>query len=404
MNQSQMTANNHSSRPVGDNGLFELLLILAEYKKRLLVLPLAAAVIAAVVSMMLPKVYEATTRLLPPQQNQSGAAALLSQLGGAAGLAAGMTGVKNPGDVYIGMLKSRTIADRLIAKFNLKNVYETDSLEIARAALEKNTTITAGKDGLINIQVEAKNKQLVAPLANGYVSELIQLNKVLAVTEAGQRRMFFEQQLEMAKDNLAKVESELKGSLDRRGVISVDAESRAMLETVARLRAQASAKEIQLNSMAAFVTQDNPQYKQVAEELASLRAELAKLENGRGAGSGSSDNQLSTGSGQNGFQNIKLLRDVKYNQMLYELLAKQYEVARLDEAKEPSIIQVLDPAVEPERKSKPRRILIVLLSAVVGGLVAVLSAFGSRARRNFLKTEQGQAQWREFKLLLGRKP
>jgi uncharacterized protein involved in exopolysaccharide biosynthesis len=401
MNQSQMTANNHSSSPVGDSSLFELLLILAEYKKRLVVLPLAAAVIAAGVSMALPKVYEATTKLLPPQQNQSGAAALLSQLGGAAGLAAGMTGVKNPGDVYIGMLKSRTIADRLIAKFNLKKVYETDSLEIARAALEKNTTITAGKDGLINIQVEGKNKQLVAPLANGYVSELIQLNKVLAVTEAGQRRMFFEQQLEMAKDNLAKVESELKGSLDRRGVISVDAESRAMLETVARLRAQASAKEIQLNSMTAFVTQDNPQYKQAAEELASLRTELAKLENGRGAGS--SDNEASTSSGQNGFKNIKLLRDVKYNQMLYELLAKQYEVARLDEAKEPSIIQVLDSAVEPERKSRPRRILIVLLSAVVGGLVAVLSAFGSRARRNFLKTEQGQAQWREFKLLLGRK-
>ncbi|WP_036244526.1 GNVR domain-containing protein [Massilia sp. BSC265] len=400
MNQLQMTAHEQSSKVDGNIGLFEMLIFLAEYKKRLLVVPFTAAVISAGGSMALPNVYEATTKLLPPQQSQSSTTALLSQLGGAAGFAAGM-GIKNSNDLYVGMLKSRTVADRLIAKFNLKKVYDTDSLDAARIRLEKNTTISAGKDGLISIQVEDKNKQLVAPLANAYVNELTQLNKVLAVTEASQRRMFYEQQLEKAKDNLASVEGELKGALDRRGVISVDTESRAMLETVARLRAQASVKEIQLNSMAAFVTRDNPQYKQVSEELASLRGELAKLENGRGAEGG--DNQSPSAGGQSGFQNAKLLRDVKYYQMLYELLAKQYEVARLDEAKDPSIIQVLDPAAEPERKAKPRRVLIVALATIAGLLLAVLSAFMSRARRNFLKSEEGRAQWHEFKSLLARK-
>ncbi|WP_292039949.1 GumC family protein [Massilia sp. UBA6681] len=400
MNQSQMTAHEQSSKVDGDIGLFEMLIFLAEYKKRLLVVPFTAAVISAGGSMALPNVYEATTKLLPPQQSQSSTTALLSQLGGAAGFAAGM-GIKNSNDLYVGMLKSRTVADRLIAKFNLKKVYDTDSLDAARIRLQKNTTISAGKDGLISIQVEDKNKQLVAPLANAYVNELTQLNKVLAVTEASQRRMFYEQQLEKAKDNLASVEGELKGALDRRGVISVDTESRAMLETVARLRAQASAKEIQLNSMAAFVTRDNPQYKQVSEELASLRGELAKLENGRGADGG--DNQSPSTGRQSGFQSAKLLRDVKYYQMLYELLAKQYEVARLDEAKDPSIIQVLDPAAEPERKAKPRRVLIVALATIAGLLLAVLSAFMSRARRNFLKSEEGRAQWHEFKSLLAKK-
>jgi uncharacterized protein involved in exopolysaccharide biosynthesis len=400
MNQSQMTANEQSSKVDGDIGLFEMLIILAEYKKRLLVVPFAAAVISAGGSVVLPNVYEATTKLLPPQQGQSSTTALLSQFGGAAGFAAGM-GMKNSNDLYIGILKSRTVADRLIAKFNLKKVYDTDSLETARIRLEKNTTISAGKDGLISIQVEDKNKQLVAPLANAYVNELTQLNKVLAVTEASQRRMFYEQQLEQAKDNLAAVEGKLKGSLDRHGVISVDTESRAMLETVARLRAQASAKEVQLNSMTAFVTRDNSQYKQVSEELASLRAELVKLENGRGADGG--NNQSSSTGEQSGFQNAKLLRDVKYYQMLYELLAKQYEVARLDEAKDPSIIQVLDPAAEPERKAKPRRVLIVALATTAGLLLAVLSAFMSRARRNFLKSKEGRAQWGEFKSLLNRK-
>lgn len=398
MNQAQMTTNETSREPGDETSLFEILVILAEYKKRLVLIPLVVAVLAAGISMALPKIYAATTRLLPPQQSQSGAAALLSQFGGVAGMAAGVSGLKNPSDLYVGILKSRTIADRLITRFDLKKVYETDSGEVARARLEKNTTITAGKDGFIIIQVEDENKQLVAPLANAYVSELTQLNKVLAVTEASQRRMFFEQQLEMAKNNLAKIEGELKSSMNRNGVISVDAESRGILETVARLRAQVSAKEIQLNSMAAFVTRNNPEYKRVAEELASLRVELAKLENGRG-GEGSGIQPSANGE-QGGLQNVKLLRDVKYYQMLYELLAKQYEAARLDEAKDPSIIQVLDSAAEPERRSKPQRALIVALSTLVGLLIAVVSAFVSRAKDNFVKSEHGQAQWRRFKFQL----
>jgi uncharacterized protein involved in exopolysaccharide biosynthesis len=127
--------------------LFRLLIVLAKHKKLVIGLPFAAAVVSCALSFALPDEYKATTKLLPPQQAQSGAAAMLSQLGGAAaGLAGGLAGLKSPNDLYIGMLKSRTVADNLIAKFNLKSVYDTDSQEKARKKLEDETTISAGKD------------------------------------------------------------------------------------------------------------------------------------------------------------------------------------------------------------------------------------------------------------------
>jgi uncharacterized protein involved in exopolysaccharide biosynthesis len=377
--------------------LFRLLIVLAKYKKLVIGIPLATAIVSCALSFALPNEYKATTKLLPPQQAQSGAAAMLSQLGGAAALAGGLGGLKSPNDLYIGMLKSRTVADNLIAKFNLKSIYDTDSQEKARKKLEDDTAITAGKDGLITVEVENTDKKLVAKIANSYVEQLFALTKVLAVTEAAQRRVFFEQQLEQAKDNLAKSEMSLKSALDAHGVISVDTESRAILETVGRLRAQISAKEIELSSMRAFLTANNPSYRRTEEELLSLRAELSKLENGRPQQSEAQE------SNRTGLKNIKLLRDVKYNQMLYELLAKQYEIARLDEAKDPSIIQVLDSAVEPERKSKPKRVLIVLTSTLFAALAAVALAFLSEAKQKALLHSDGREQWQELKTHLGLK-
>jgi uncharacterized protein involved in exopolysaccharide biosynthesis len=397
MNEAQITAASSNDTPAGDEaGLLNLLITVAKHKRLLLGLPLIVAVLSAALSFALPSIYKATTKLLPPQQAQSSAAALLSQLGGMAGVAAGVAGLKNPNDLYIAMLKSRTVADKLIERFDLKKVYDVELLEEARKALESNSSIISGKDGLITIEVESKDKKLVAQLANGYVSELTALTKTLAVTEASQRRVFFEQQLALSKDNLAKAEIRLKGALNTRGVISVDAESRAMVEMAARLKAQISAKEIQINSMGAFVTATNPEYKMAVEQLSSLRAELSKLENGHGGGlDGGKDTPQ-----PEGLENIKVLRDVKYYQMLYELLAKQYEIARLDEAKDASIIQVLDPAIEPERRFRPKRALVVLVSTLIAFVVASFWAFMSETKKKILETPSGTVRWAEFRKYL----
>jgi len=380
--------------------LFPLLLILAKRKKLVFGLPLFAMVVAAGISMVLPPTFTANTKLLPPQQAQSGAAALLSQLGGMAGAVAGSAGLKNPSELYVGMLKSRSIADKLIQRFDLKKVYGTELQDRARKELADNTVITSSKDGLISIEVEDKDKVQVAKLANAYVEELLKLTKVLAVTEAAQRRLFFERQLELSKNNLADAEIALKRALDTRGVVSVDSESRAMVETMGRLRAQISAKEIELNSMDAFVTTSNPAYRRAQEELNSLRAELARLENGRP----SADTGPASAEKQSGLENIKILRDVKYHQMLYELLAKQYEAARLDEAKDSSLIQVLDPAVEPERRTRPKRAIIVLMTGVFTFVIAMLLAMMAEFRAVALRDPVSAAKWKELKQsLVGKK-
>lgn len=357
-----------------DNELtfIDILIALAKHKKKIIFVPIISGVLAAGLSFLMPNFYRASVTLLPPQQAQSGAAALLAQFGGAASAAGLAAGIKNPGDLYIGMLRSRTIADKIILRYDLKKVYDTPSQERARLSLAESTSINSGKDGLIVIEVEGRDKLLVAPLANAYYEELVKLTKVVAVTEAGQRRAFFEDQLKTSKDNLAQAEMALKRGLETHGVISVDSDSRAIVETVARLRAQVALKQIQLGSLSSFVTAENQEYKRAREELNSLREELSKLENGRPLG------ETNAGDGSvkpQGLENIKVLREVKYHQMLYELLAKQYEVARLDEAKNSSAIQILDHAMEPERKYRPKRSMVVFMAMLVTLIAMIMYAF-----------------------------
>ena len=370
--------------------LIDIFIVLARHKKKFLVSTLAAAVIGAGVSYIVPEVFAANTRLLPPQQAQSTASAMLAQLGGAASLAAGVAGIKNPNDVYIGMLKSRTIADRLIDRFKLSSAYGVTSQDATRQILAERTTIASSKEGLISIEVEDLDRTRVAALTNAYVEELKDLTKKVAVTEAARRRLFFEQQLALTKDRLNKAESTLKQALGKNGVMSVDAESAAIVETGARLRAQISAKEIQLDSMKAFVTESNPEYRRAAEELSSLRSELFKLQNGSGG------EQSDETAPRGGVDSVKLLREVKYKQTLYELLAKQYEVARLDEAKDADIVQVLDPAVTPERRARPKRALMVLMSSLFAFFACAVFVFAIELKHKIRTSSRFAGKWLEL--------
>lgn len=374
----------------GEFGPLNLLIVLLKHKWLLIGLPLGAGVLVALATLLIPNSYQASAKLLPPQQSQSGASALLAQLGSAAGLAAGASGIKSPSDMYVGILRSRTVADKIIAKHGLKKAFDTESGDAARGQLEEQTIINAGKDGLIVIAFEDEDKKLVASIANAYVEELQALTKILAITEASQRRLFFERQLEISKDKLAAAEGALKQALDTRGVINVDSETRAMAEIVGRVRAQVSAKEIQISAMKAFVTPSNQEYKLGQEELKSLRAELSRLENGRPGNTESADG---AGATKAGLENIKVLREVKYHQMLYEFLAKQYEAARLDEAKDVAIIQVLDTAVEPEHQFKPRRSMYTIFAALLALFAAVVIAVAIEAKRKAMHSAQFAAQW-----------
>src|SRR5260221_8632067 len=198
------------------------------------------------------------------------------------------------------------------------------------------------------------------------------LTKVLAVTEASQRRLFFERQLLQVKDNLTSAEMAARRGLQKGGLAQVDAQGRSMIEVTARLRAQISAKEVQLGAMRTFAAEGNPELQRTQQELEALRHELARIEGSSPVNSG----RGADASGNTGLDNLGRLRDVKYYEFLYELLAKQYELAKIDEAKDATVIQVIDKAIEPDRKSKPRRTQIVLISAIAALFVSILWAFG----------------------------
>ncbi len=355
--------------------LLDLLIIVARRKGLIFGAPIVTGLLAAVYSLSLPNIYTATTRILPPQQNSSSAAALLGQLGGLPG-AGSLAGLKNPNDLYIGMLKSRSVADRLIERFQLLQRYGTTHASDARKVLEAVTVIIAGKDGIVTLDVTDKDPKMAADVANAYVEELLKLTQVLAVTEASQRRLFFEKQFGLARDRLAAAESASRAALGSSGLVQVEGQGRSIVETAARLRAQVTAKEVQIGAMRSFASGQNPDLVLAERELDSLRTQLARLEGG------SSDRTNTTRAGVNrldGNQSLALLREVKYQETLYELLAKQLELARLDEAKESSEVQVMDRAIEPDRKSKPLRSLIVMVSVVAAFFATLLWIFISEA-------------------------
>ena len=367
---------NHEPRTTSDEtdeiSLLDLLIVLVKHKKLVLGMPFVVAVLAAGISFLLPFSYTGTTKIVPPLQNQSsGTAALLSQLGGGlGGLAGSLAGIRNPNELYIGMLKSRTVADNLIQRFDLMRIYDAKYLSRARKTLAEHTDILSGKDAIITIEVEDKDPKRAAELANAYVDELFKLTKVLAVTEASQRRLFFERQFEQARDNLAKAEAAARQAMEKGGLVQVEGQGRGIVETTARLRGQITVKEVQIGAMRAFATDRNPELQLAQKELESMRRELARIEGPSGSKPGSAGE-----IDDSGIDSVNLLRNVKYRETVYELLAKQYELAKIDEAKDSAVVQVMDKAIEPDRRSKPFRSLIVALSAIAAFFIGILWAF-----------------------------
>ena len=252
----------------------------------------------------------------------------------------------------------------MIRRFDLLRVYRDKKMSDARQDLENATSIVLGKEGFVTISVEDKDRSRAPQIANAYVEQLRKLTQDLAVTEAGQRRLFFERQLELAKNNLADAEQALKETEQKTGLIQLDGQAKAIIEAVVKLRALMAAKEVELHAMRLFSTEQNPDVMLGEQELSGLRAQLALLEKQSG---GTGSVQVPIGNvPEAGLQYVRKLRDLKYAETIFEILAKQYEAARLDEAKTAAIIQVLDPAVEPDRKSSPPRILIVVIVTLLG--------------------------------------
>jgi tyrosine-protein kinase Etk/Wzc len=342
--------------------LSELLFALARSRRMIAWSVLIAALSATVVAFLLPVEFTAEAVIMTPQEAESSLSSMAQAAGGGAGGAlAGFGllsafGLRNPSDLYVGILESRTIADFLIDRFHLLQVYGYKTKQQARKRLKKNTTIRAGKDTLIHILVQDRDPQRAAAMANTYLEQLGLRNSRAALSEASHRRSFFESQLLKEKDLLADAEVALKNTQQKTGLLVPTQQAEVMLRSAAQLHTEILTREAQLSAMKTYVSDQNPRYQAVQKQLATLQSELASLQKG----DQSDDSDLPVRKlPQAGLEYLRKYREVKYHELLYEALAKQFEAARLDEARTAPSLQIVDSAVTPERKSWPPRALIV---------------------------------------------
>ena len=351
--------------------LLELLHVVVRRKMLIIKICTIAVVAAVAYSLTLPNIYSATAKVLPPQKEGGGGlTALLGQAGGLAGLAAG--GLGGGSELYVGILKSRSVADAVIKRLDLVQVYKAKNLEAARKGLEGAVKVQGGKDGIISIVAEDEDPKRSAQLANAFVEELARTTVRLNLSKAGTERMFLEKRLDIVKNDLKVAEEDLKTFSQRNKIVQVDSQAKASIEGVSRLKADLAAKEVQLAVLRSNQTDESSEVKAVLTGIRRLRGELGAL-TGNG---GVSESIPAIGNVPGvGLEYSRKLRELKTQEAIFEQLTKQYEVVKINEAKDSSSLQILDEAVVPVNKSKPRRSIIVILAAACSLFASIVLVF-----------------------------
>ncbi len=372
--------------------LLDLAIALGEEKKTVFGMPVLFGAVAVVVSLLMTPIYTAKTVIMPPQQQQSSAASALASLGALAGVAGAAAGVKSPDEMYVAFLQSVTLQNALIEKFNLKERYQKKTLLETREALKGVVKVASEKkSGLLSLEVDDKDPFFAADLANAYVEGLRQMMGKLAVTEAQQRRVFYEQQILKTQEELSKAEAEFKSAREQSGLQVTVLIADAGVRAGADLRAQIATKEIQMQAMSRFATPQNPDVQRLGSELSALRAKLNKIEQGTGVAEEATPTQQAA---------VRAYRDIKAREAMMGVLTSQYESARVDESKEGPLVQQVDVATPPERKSKPKQAIIVVVAILTGLFLGMLFAFLRQALskavkdpKNALRTEKIRQVW-----------
>jgi len=365
-------------------------------KKLIGIVALAVVALALATALLLPRRYMATTVILPPQQSGSAGAAMMAQLSSLSAMAgAGALGIKNPNDLQVALLKSRSVEDAMAARFHLQALYHAKFASSARKRWEKKTFIDNGlKDGLIRLSVTDSDPQRAAELANGWVEEYQRFSATLAVSEASRRRLFFERQVADARENLARAEEEMKQTEQRTGVIELDGQAHAMIASAAMLRAQVAAKQVEIQAMRQFAADGNPDLERARQELSGLEGQLASMDVAKDRRSG----DLVAPAGmvaQAGLDYARALREVKYREAVVNLLMRLYEMAQVDEAQKGSQAQVVDAAVVPDHPISLFRIWIVLSGLLVALPLALLIALGTEAVEALRTLRRRSDSWSE---------
>ena len=350
--------------------LLDILQVVADNLRLLIIGPLLAGLVALAITFAVKPTFTATTKFLPPLPGQGSAQMMLQSLGALGGLAGAATGIKNPNDQFIAFLGSVSVGNALIDRFKLMERYDVDLRVKALKELADISKFSSGKDGLITVDVDDTDPVFAAQLANAYLEEMGTLLKRLAITEAQYRRVFFEKQLVDTREKLTAAEQAIRASGVNRSVLrqSPDISIRVLAELQGRIAGQ----EVKLANMRGFLSESSPDFKQALIEMGALRAQLAKVEASTLPGESSSDDA----------NYITRYRNVKYFESLFDFFARQFEAAKTDEAREGAAIQVVDVALPPERKSKPKRAVVAIITMVVAMLLLLVFVALRQAFKN----------------------
>ena len=376
---------NNPTPPNEDPGLLDYLIVLAKCSRLIIYATAAVMVLGCLMLFILPDKYTSMAHLLPPQQNLTLSAQLLDTLGGggapggpaigggASNLASGLLGLKSPSELYAGMLTGNTIFDRIIERFDLRRQYKEHYIEGARKALSLKTTITAQKDGMIAIEVTDKDPKRAAAMANAFIEELDKLIRGMATQEAKNRLVFMEKERLQTSQNLTNAENALRSFSEQNNVLQIDTQTRGALGYIAQLRAEIDAKEVGAQVMLQQATPSNYDVVRLKTEIKGLRDKLSSAEKQYDQGY-SGDTSLTTAKVPIlALEYMRLYREFKFRDTLYQLFTKMVELARLDMVKDFSVMQIVDKATPPEKNANKRLFKTILIGVVTAFIMIFLS-------------------------------
>lgn len=407
MNGNNIKSNVTDNRTMKDV-LLEFATAFTRRRRFIFSLWIIAILSAAIISLLLPKVYESKAVIIPPQDT-SGMSNLLSSVSGNAmlNLAGTLFGMPSSADLYVGILKSRTIAETIIKRFNLQSVYKERYFEDTLDDLAQHTDIKKSKEETISITIQDKDPNRAADIANAYVTELDKIARQLGMGSASTMRVFLEQRVNETKKELQTAEDNLKNFQITHKMVALDEQTKAVVEGAAELEGQLIAAETELGILRSFSTENNARVKLVQAKITELKKQLNQMEGNApsrvGTKLSANRNVPTEESAKKGFYIpllqmpdlgmalVRLLREVKIQETVFELLTQQYELAKVNEVKDTQTIQILDAAKVPDKKTKPKRTVIVLTTAILSFLIAVLLAFW-RNRFDQLDLEE-RKQW-----------
>jgi uncharacterized protein involved in exopolysaccharide biosynthesis len=377
--------------PQGNGDSVVYLRLLWEHRRLLARVALYGLLASTLIAFLIPARYESTARLMPPDSSQSGglamaAAALSGAAGGLGGIAGEMLGMKSTSDIFVGILSSRTVQDKLIQQFDLKRLYGDRRMEDARKDLAGHTGISVDrKSQIISLTVTDKDPKQAAAIGQAYVEELNRLVAELSTSSARRERIFLEERLQAVSKDLESAEKEFSQFASKNSAIDIKEQGKAMVEAAAILQGQLIAAESELEGLRQMYTDNNVRVRSVRARIDELKHQLEKI--------GGKGEDASAPSGQQqaslypsirrlpllGVTYADLYRRTKVQEAVFETLTKEYELAKVQEVKEIPTVKVLDSANVPDKKSFPPRLPIMLLGTALALALATTWIFGKTA-------------------------